>query len=407
MKKRVFRHGNGSTSEDSLMMSEVPPPSTDNDKVDDEEEEAIPAVQRLIRPWLWCANKPAQSEEKKKESDEQKKPSSEATSVLQKKLNRLAVKIGYGGTIAAVTCFFLLVLRFGIEFGVNDMEWDHDQHWEDLLHFAIISITVLVVAVPEGLPLAVTIALAYSVQRMLKDNNLVRHLDACETMGNATTICSDKTGTLTLNRMTVVEAYLAGKVHKCAADNSSLLQELPQKLLDLLQHCIVLNCSYSSRIDEVCKFVWFTSFYHMILIDTYSRPAHHSVTIIVTSYSLQAPEAIQYNSGGCLQWFRSKCRQQQDDQLDGSKAPARQLGNVTECALLQFLQSIGFDYAQLRKEHPESCYTAVYTFNGQRKRMSSVYPVSEGVERLLCKGAPEVVLQRCDYIINEQGNVCM
>ena len=53
---------------------------------------------------------------------------------------------------------------------------------------------MLVVAVPEGLPLAVTISLAYSVRKMMRDNNLVRHLDACETMGNATAICSDKTG---------------------------------------------------------------------------------------------------------------------------------------------------------------------------------------------------------------------
>lgn len=108
-----------------------------------------------------------------------------------------------------------------------------------------------------------------------------------------------------------------------------------------------------------------------------------------------------------MEWLRTNLcqREQQDDQLDGVKAPARQLGNVTECALLQFLQSIGYDYNQIRKEYPESRYTAVYTFNGQRKRMSSVYPVSETVERLLCKGAPEVVLQRCEYIINDQGNV--
>ncbi|MEQ2250039.1 Plasma membrane calcium-transporting ATPase 3 [Ilyodon furcidens] len=74
--------------------------------------------------------------------------------------------------------------------------------------FFIIGVTVLVVAVPEGLPLAVTISLAYSVKKMMKDNNLVRHLDACETMGNATAICSDKTGTLTTNRMTVVQTYI-------------------------------------------------------------------------------------------------------------------------------------------------------------------------------------------------------
>jgi len=217
----------------------------------EEFEEPITGVARLIRPWLWCREQKPKPVKKKDKEEEKKSGETGTTSVLQKKLNRLAIKIGYGGTIAAITCFFLLVIRFGIEFGVHDREWDHNKHWEELLHFAIISITVLVVAVPEGLPLAVTIALAYSVQKMLLDNNLVRHLHACETMGNATTICSDKTGTLTLNRMTVVEVYLAGKVHKCGGDSSSLLGQLPQSLLDLLQHCIVLNCSYSSRVEEV------------------------------------------------------------------------------------------------------------------------------------------------------------
>ena len=80
-----------------------------------------------------------------------------------------------------------------------------------IFRFIIIGVTVLVVAVPEGLPLAVTLSLAYSVKKMMADNNLVRHLDACETMGNATTICSDKTGTLTTNRMTVVQAFCCGK----------------------------------------------------------------------------------------------------------------------------------------------------------------------------------------------------
>uniref|UniRef100_A0A183FA83 Cation_ATPase_N domain-containing protein n=1 Tax=Heligmosomoides polygyrus TaxID=6339 RepID=A0A183FA83_HELPZ len=60
------------------------------------------------------------------------------------------------------------------------------------------------------LPLAITLALTYSVKKMMKDNNLVRHLDACETMGNATAICSDKTGTLTTNRMTCVQSYING-----------------------------------------------------------------------------------------------------------------------------------------------------------------------------------------------------
>jgi len=73
----------------------------------------------------------------------------------------------------------------------------------------IIGVTIVVVAVPEGLPLAVTISLAFSTKKMLADQNLIRHLAACETMGNATNICSDKTGTLTENRMTVVKGMFA------------------------------------------------------------------------------------------------------------------------------------------------------------------------------------------------------
>ena len=79
------------------------------------------------------------------------------------------------------------------------------------INYLIISITIVVVAIPEGLPLSVSISLAYSVGRMQKDNNLVRVLSACETMGGATNICSDKTGTLTENLMTVTQGYFAGR----------------------------------------------------------------------------------------------------------------------------------------------------------------------------------------------------
>lgn len=73
-------------------------------------------------------------------------------------------------------------------------------------HF-IISVTVVVVAIPEGLPLSVTISLAYSMKKMLSDNNLVRKMEACETMGGADQVCSDKTGTLTTNRMTLTNIW--------------------------------------------------------------------------------------------------------------------------------------------------------------------------------------------------------
>lgn len=89
---------------------------------------------------------------------------------------------------------------------------NHKQLWHmdtlsNLVSFLIIAITVIVVAVPEGLPLAVTIALAFSVMKMKKENNLVRKLHASETMGGANEICTDKTGTLTQNKMSVMKFY--------------------------------------------------------------------------------------------------------------------------------------------------------------------------------------------------------
>ena len=77
----------------------------------------------------------------------------------------------------------------------------------------------------------------------MKDNNLVRHLDACETMGNATAICSDKTGTLTTNRMTVVQSYLMGKINKTMPK----FNDLPPILGEALIQSITINSAYTSR----------------------------------------------------------------------------------------------------------------------------------------------------------------
>jgi Ca2+-transporting ATPase len=129
---------------------------------------------------------------------------------LQERLSRLADRIGLFGLGAAVLTFAALsgsyVLRSEGPLGL-DLETG-----SQLLSFLIIAVTIVVVAVPEGLPLAVTISLAYSVQKMARDNNLVRKLASCETMGAATVVCSDKTGTLTKNRMTVVRAWVGGGV---------------------------------------------------------------------------------------------------------------------------------------------------------------------------------------------------
>uniref|UniRef100_A0A3B4A5F1 Calcium-transporting ATPase n=1 Tax=Periophthalmus magnuspinnatus TaxID=409849 RepID=A0A3B4A5F1_9GOBI len=169
-------------------------------------------------------------------------------SVLQGKLTRLAVQIGKAGLFMSVLTVIILIVRFVIDtFAVQQVPWNKDCvpiYIQFLVKFFIIGVTVLVVAVPEGLPLAVTISLAYSVKKMMKDNNLVRHLDACETMGNATAICSDKTGTLTMNRMTVVQCYITGQYFKHVPPPDVI----PKNSMDLLIKGIAINCAYTTKI---------------------------------------------------------------------------------------------------------------------------------------------------------------
>ncbi|XP_071993412.1 plasma membrane calcium-transporting ATPase 4 isoform X5 [Engystomops pustulosus] len=194
---------------------------------------------------------PLKSEEGIESEEKEKKvvkvPKKEK-SVLQGKLTRLAVQIGKAGLIMSAITVIILVLYFVIyTFGVLGRPWLAECtpiYIQYFVKFFIIGVTVLVVAVPEGLPLAVTISLAYSVKKMMKDNNLVRHLDACETMGNATAICSDKTGTLTMNRMTVVQAYVGGTHYRQIPDPEAL----NPKILDLLVNGISINSAYTSKI---------------------------------------------------------------------------------------------------------------------------------------------------------------
>ncbi|XP_078008321.1 plasma membrane calcium-transporting ATPase 2 isoform X3 [Phascolarctos cinereus] len=169
-------------------------------------------------------------------------------SVLQGKLTKLAVQIGKAGLVMSAITVIILVLYFTVDtFVVNKKPWLPEctpVYVQYFVKFFIIGVTVLVVAVPEGLPLAVTISLAYSVKKMMKDNNLVRHLDACETMGNATAICSDKTGTLTTNRMTVVQAYI-GDVHYKEIPAPSAINS---QTLELLVNAIAINSAYTTKI---------------------------------------------------------------------------------------------------------------------------------------------------------------
>ncbi|KAJ3445647.1 calcium-transporting atpase [Anaeramoeba flamelloides] len=162
---------------------------------------------------------------------------------LQVKLDRMAVIIGYIGLFAAILTVLVLVIMWGIDIGRNG--WKKEMLGE-LADYIIIGITIVVVAVPEGLPLAVTISLAYSMKKMMKDNNLVRRLASCETMGNANNICSDKTGTLTENKMTVVQAYLYGDLF----DEMPGADDIFEYGLNLLSKSISINSKAFLHVNE-------------------------------------------------------------------------------------------------------------------------------------------------------------
>jgi len=168
----------------------------------------------------------------------------EVNTPLQDKLDTLAEQIGYVGMGAAVLTFVALMASWYLD------ESNGGQGMlDEMLKAFIIGVTIVVVAVPEGLPLAVTISLAYSTMKMLADNNLIRVLAACETMGNATTICSDKTGTLTMNRMTVVQACFAGQV----ADKGPTegLNGLGASAREVLVQGLSLNTTASLSVADV------------------------------------------------------------------------------------------------------------------------------------------------------------
>ncbi|XP_073678768.1 plasma membrane calcium-transporting ATPase 3b [Garra rufa] len=201
------------------------------------------AVAMEMQPLKSAEGGEVEEREKKKANVPKKEKS-----VLQGKLTKLAVQIGKAGLVMSAITVIILVLYFVIEtFVVEGHSWLPQCtpiYVQYFVKFFIIGVTVLVVAVPEGLPLAVTISLAYSVKKMMKDNNLVRHLDACETMGNATAICSDKTGTLTTNRMTVVQAYINDQHFREVPDPS----QINPNTLETIINAIAINCAYTSKI---------------------------------------------------------------------------------------------------------------------------------------------------------------
>jgi Ca2+ transporting ATPase len=165
------------------------------------------------------------------------------------KLETIANEIGKVGVFMAIITF----IAMSINLVVNTVMDENGnllsiEVVNKFVNFIIIAITVVVVAVPEGLPLAVTISLAYSVMKMKLENNLVRKLEASETMGGANEICTDKTGTLTQNKMTVKQFYTAEQIYSGRPRD---YKTIPSS--DLFSKGVLYNCSARVEIDPQTK----------------------------------------------------------------------------------------------------------------------------------------------------------
>ncbi|KAL3569085.1 hypothetical protein D5086_028975 [Populus alba] len=172
---------------------------------------------------------------------------------LQVKLNGVATIIGKIGLAFAVLTFLVLTGRFLVEKAIHKefTDWSSSDALTLLNYFAI-AVTIIVVAVPEGLPLAVTLSLAFAMKKLMDEKALVRHLSACETMGSATCICTDKTGTLTTNHMVVDKIWICEKTEdiKCSNSESILEMEISESVLSLLFQVIFQNTACEISKDE-------------------------------------------------------------------------------------------------------------------------------------------------------------
>lgn len=170
---------------------------------------------------------------------------------LQVKLDHLAESIAKLGMAAAVAMLMSLVVKYFVQATLSEEPFPSGADiFSDMVKIVIQAITIVVVAVPEGLPMAVTLALAYATTQMLKDNNLVRVLSACETMGNATTVCSDKTGTLTQNKMTVVEGTLSLMSFTSLDGSKAWKKDVRPEVSQVIIEGIALNSSAFEDKDE-------------------------------------------------------------------------------------------------------------------------------------------------------------
>lgn len=275
------------------------------------------------------------------------------TTPLQSKLNVLAeyiAKLGLGSGLLLFVVLFIKFLARLHEFQGPDAPSDKGRAF---LEIFIVAVTIVVVAVPEGLPLAVTLALAFATTRMLKDNNLVRLLKACETMGNATTICSDKTGTLTENKMTAVAATL-GTTSRFGDKSPGNSQDTSMR-----------NSDDSEVLGDVSANEFVST-----LSPSVKRLLLDSIAINSTAFEGEQEGALTF------------------------------IGSKTETALLEFARKY-LGMGSLDEERANARIVQMVPFDSKRKCMAVVIKMDNGKYRMLVKGASEILAARSTQIVRD------
>lgn len=267
---------------------------------------------------------------------------------LQQKLGSLAKYILLFGTMFGIVFFFILFVRFLVR--LPHIEGGPRAKGEEFLGLFMLSVTMVVIGVPEGLALAVTLALAFATTRMLKDKNLVRLLRSCEIMGNATTICSDKTGTLTQNKMTVVSCQIG---LTAGFEDSTLLGAVDNNGFDSTEKD-PLEMQPMSSISA--------------LADDTQELLRDSISLNTTATEKEEADRIELQ------------------------------GSSTEVAMVRFAyRELGLQDLTSARERVEVVH--LFPFHAGHKSMAVIVELPKGGFRMYAKGAAEIVLSRCTTVL--------
>ena len=245
----------------------------------------------------------------------------------------------------------------------------------------IISVTLVVVAVPEGLPLAVTLALAFATKRMTAERLLVRILGSCETMANASVVCTDKTGTLTQNVMSVVAGSIGihAKFVRNLKDNKARTNA-PDQDQDLPQEQDVTEATDEPQVNRKHA-------------DDFSIEQGDINTILSPQLKRLINQSIAINSTAF-------------EDIDPETNELAFVGSKTETALLQFAKDLGWE--NWKETRDSAKIIQMIPFSSDRKAMGVVVRLSSGPYRLFLKGASEILTKKCTrhVVVSKDPDLC-